>query len=106
MPSPVAIHLAGTACSQDHEGGEKGLHLPGAAVQDIGTDATIALVAHLAGDDEVHRIVVLVEVDVVPLPDACTQRALHLLAGGVGRVDHSPVAMPAFSGQVIAAVLR
>ena len=97
----VEIDLPRPAAREHHIAGGEGDHRATPAIQSIGAQATLRGQAELAGGDEVDGHMVLEHPHARVAAGQSFQRGLDGAAGGIGGMDHAPVAVAALAGQVV-----
>ncbi|MCY1421134.1 hypothetical protein D9M71_367800 [compost metagenome] len=96
----VQVDLGRAAGSQHGEAGAEGVDLSGIAVQDIGPQAAIAVLAQAPLGDQVDCHPLLQQLDVRAQARLCQQGGEDRRPRGIGGVDDAPMAVAAFTGQV------
>ena len=102
----VQIDLARASGGKHHMVGSDRFHAAACFVQTIQAKTPVAGQAQFARGNQVHRHMVFQNRDVRVRLDLGFESGLDCMASRVGGMNHSPVAMPAFAGQVIAHVSR
>lgn len=99
----VEIDLAGPAGGEDDKTSADGFDATGLAIEGVGTTNTgggVGVGSRLVIADQVDGDVMVEQGQAGLLHGLVDQRGFNRAAGGIGRVDDTPVAVSAFAGEV------
>src|SRR5690606_6108021 len=102
----IQVDLGCTAGRQYHELGLEGFNFAGGAIQYIGAQAAPAAQSQLAFSDQIDRPALLQQVDMGSVLGAGEEGIEKRRTGSVGRMDDAPMAVAAFTRQVILEAAR
>jgi len=96
----IEVHLGCATGCQNGEARAKGVDFTRGTIQHIGTEAAITFQAQAAFGNQIDGNALFEQFDIGALAGLFEQCLENRRAGGVGRMDDAPVAVPAFSGEV------